>query len=88
MKRILSLAAGLLLSALNPTMATDVLPNVVFILADDLGYGDLSCQGVTHVRAPHIDSLAKQGRKFTDAHSASAVCTPSRPLSIPTPLSK
>ncbi len=53
-------------------------PNVIFIFADDLGYGDLSCYGATKVQTPHIDSLAKDGRRFTDAHSASAVCTPSR----------
>lgn len=54
------------------------LPNVVVIFADDLGYGDLSCYGATKVRTPNIDRLAGQGRRFTDAHSASAVCTPSR----------
>jgi len=53
-------------------------PNVVFIFADDLGYGDLSCYGATKVQTPNIDRLAKEGRMFTDAHSASAVCTPSR----------
>ncbi|MEM7144678.1 MAG: sulfatase-like hydrolase/transferase [Verrucomicrobiota bacterium] len=53
-------------------------PNVLFIFTDDLGYGDLSCYGATHVQTPHIDSLAHDGRRFTDAHSASAVCTPSR----------
>ena len=53
-------------------------PNVVLIFADDLGYGDLGCYGATKINTPHIDSLARAGRKFTDAHSASAVCTPSR----------
>lgn len=53
-------------------------PNVVFIFADDLGYGDLGCYGATKLKTPHIDKLAAEGRKFTDAHSASAVCTPSR----------
>ena len=53
-------------------------PNVVLIFADDLGYGDLSCYGATKVQTPNIDRLAKEGRRFTDAHSASAVCTPSR----------
>jgi len=53
-------------------------PNVVFIFADDLGYGDLGCYGATKVQTPNIDRLAAQGRMFTDAHSASAVCTPSR----------
>lgn len=54
------------------------LPNVVLIFADDLGYGDLGCYGATKVKTPNIDKLAAEGRKFTDAHSASAVCTPSR----------
>ena len=54
------------------------LPNVIVIYADDLGYGDLSCQGATKVQTPNIDKLAAEGRKFSDAHSASAVCTPSR----------
>ena len=53
-------------------------PNVVLVFADDLGYGDLSCYGATKVQTPNIDRLAKEGRRFTDAHSASAVCTPSR----------
>lgn len=53
-------------------------PNVILIYADDLGYGDLSCQGATKVQTPNIDKLAAQGRRFTDAHTASAVCTPSR----------
>ncbi len=53
-------------------------PNVVLILADDLGYGDLGCYGAAKVQTPNIDKLAAEGRRFTDAHSASAVCTPSR----------
>ena len=53
-------------------------PNVVLIFADDLGYGDLGCYGATKVQTPNIDRLAAEGRRFTDAHSASAVCTPSR----------
>ena len=53
-------------------------PNIIIINADDLGYGDLACYGATGVQTPNIDRLAKQRRMFTDAHSASAVCTPSR----------
>ena len=53
-------------------------PNVVLIFADDLGYGDLGCYGATKVQTPNIDKLAAEGRRFTDAHSPSAVCTPSR----------
>ena len=53
-------------------------PNVVLIFADDLGYGDLGCYGATKVQTPNIDRLVAEGRRFTDSHSASAVCTPSR----------
>jgi len=53
-------------------------PNVVLILADDLGYGDVGCYGATKLQTPNIDKLAREGRRFTDAHSASAVCSPSR----------
>ncbi|NRD20699.1 arylsulfatase [Winogradskyella eckloniae] len=57
---------------------SDDKPNVIVINADDLGYGDLSCYGATKIHTPHIDKLASEGKMFTDAHSASAVCTPSR----------
>jgi len=53
-------------------------PNVIFILTDDLGYGDISCYGATKISTPNIDKLAKQGVRFTNAHSTSATCTPSR----------
>ncbi len=53
-------------------------PNVVIVFADDLGYGDVGCYGATKVKTPNIDRLAAEGRRFIDAHSASAVCTPSR----------
>lgn len=53
-------------------------PNVIFILADDLGWGDLSCYGRPDYRTPNLDRLALQGVRFSDAYSASAVCTPTR----------
>lgn len=53
-------------------------PNIVLILADDLGYGDLSCYGASKIKTPNIDRLASQGIKFTDAHSAASLCSPSR----------
>ncbi len=53
-------------------------PNIVFILADDLGYFDLSCYGNPYHRTPNIDSLANSGMRFTQAYSASPVCSPSR----------
>ncbi|NWK55993.1 arylsulfatase [Verrucomicrobiaceae bacterium N1E253] len=53
-------------------------PNIVLINADDLGYGDVSCYGASKIQTPNIDRLAADGRRFTDAHSSSAVCSPSR----------
>ena len=74
MKRLFILLVAL--SQYIPAQANQ--PNIVLIFADDLGYGDLSCYGATKVQTPNIDRLASEGRRFTDAHSASAVCTPSR----------
>jgi arylsulfatase A-like enzyme len=59
-------------------VAADAKPNIVLIYADDLGYGDLSCNGATRVKTPNIDRVAGEALRFTDAHSASATCTPSR----------
>jgi arylsulfatase A len=55
-------------------------PNIVFMLADDLGYGDVQCLNPTagKIKTPNLDRLAQQGMTFTDAHGASAVCTPTR----------
>ena len=53
-------------------------PNVIFILADDLGYGDLGCYGQKKITTPHIDLLASEGLKFTQFYSGSTVCAPSR----------
>ncbi len=63
---------------INYSCAKDNHPNIIVINADDLGYGDLGCYGATKVQTPNIDKLASEGRIFTDAHSASAVCSPSR----------
>ena len=54
-------------------------PNIVYILADDLGYGDVSCYNTeSKIDTPHVDRLAAEGMRFTDAHTPSAVCTPTR----------
>lgn len=53
-------------------------PNIVFILADDIGYGDLGCYGAKAVKTPNLDRLAREGLRFTDAHSPASVCTPTR----------
>jgi arylsulfatase A-like enzyme len=60
----------------EPTTARH--PNIVVILADDLGYGDVACYGATQVKTPSIDRLARDGMRFTAAHSPSSICTASR----------
>ena len=72
----LTLASGLALSL----RAAGTPPNILYILSDDLGYGDVACLNPERGRiaTPHIDRLAREGMTFTDAHSGSAVCTPTR----------
>jgi len=53
-------------------------PNIIVILADDLGYGDVGCYGATAVKTPNIDRLAREGMRFTSGYATSATCTPSR----------
>ena len=53
-------------------------PNVIFIMADDLGYGDLGCYGQTEIKTPNIDALASGGMRFTQAYAGGPVCTSSR----------
>jgi arylsulfatase A-like enzyme len=63
----------------TPTLkASGAQPNIIFILADDIGYGDLGCYGATKIKTPNVDKFATQALRFTDAHSAAAVCTPTR----------
>jgi arylsulfatase A-like enzyme len=71
-------AAGSALSALQA--ATPRTPNIVFILADDFGYGSLNCNGADPklIRTPNLDRIAKEGIRFTDANTPSSVCSPSR----------
>ncbi|MFI5381131.1 MAG: arylsulfatase [Tepidisphaerales bacterium] len=66
------------LTCLVANAAENSRPNIVIILADDLGYGDVSAYGATRVQTPNVDRLAKEGIRFTDAHATSATCTPSR----------
>src|SRR5271169_4860576 len=53
-------------------------PNIVLILADDLGFGYTGCYGATKIPTPNIDRLGREGLRFTDVHATSATCTPSR----------
>lgn len=71
----------LLLLALLPgtSLRGAAKPNIVYILADDLGYGDLGCYNpASKIPTPHLDALAREGTRFTDAHAPTSVCTPTR----------
>jgi arylsulfatase A-like enzyme len=76
-----SLALGLLVamtaSAASVTN-TATKPNIIVILSDDVGWGDLGCYGATQIKTPNLDALAREGLRFTDAHASAAVCTPTR----------
>ncbi len=70
---------AVLLSLALPIVAlTEDRPNIIFIMADDLGYGSLGCYGSKEIRTPNIDRLAASGMRFTDYHSNGPVCTPTR----------
>ncbi len=71
--RTTGLTAGLLSCAGRPR-----LPNIVFVMADDLGWNELGCYGQERIQTPNIDSLAEDGMRFTDCYSGSAVCAPAR----------
>ena len=77
----LSFPLALLLSAVGALAvfaADSTKPNILLIVADDLGYRDTGCYGATQIKTPRIDRLAGEGVRFTDAHSVSGVCNPSR----------
>src|SRR6185369_5432652 len=60
------------------TAAESAKPNIIIILADDLGYGDLGCYGSPSIHTPNLDRMAAEGMRFTEFYSAAEVCTPSR----------
>ena len=80
MKQAILISTGLLLTTpfIHAEKNKDKKPNVVFILADDLGYGDLSCYGQEKFETPNIDKLAQSGMRFTQCYSGTTVSAPSR----------
>lgn len=72
------LAMWQLIPAVTHAQRRQQKPNVIFIYADDVGYGDLSSYGATKISTPNIDRIAREGIRFTNAHATSATCTPSR----------
>ncbi|WP_232048723.1 sulfatase family protein [Sphingobacterium thalpophilum] len=76
---VILLSSGLVaISPLITRAQTSGKPNVIYIYADDLGFGDLSSYGAQQIQTPNLDRLASTGTQFTNAHSSSATCTPSR----------
>ena len=79
MKRIpFSIASLSMIDAVSQEKEENLQPNVIFIYADDIGYGDLSCNGSTTISTPNVEALAHEGVRFTNVHSAAATSTPSR----------
>ncbi|MGC6467777.1 MAG: sulfatase [Akkermansiaceae bacterium] len=74
----MKLLCFILLLALHPSLFAKDKPNFVFLLVDDLGWGDFGCYGATFYETPHIDKLAKDGMLFTNGYAACTVCSPSR----------
>lgn len=78
-KKLLCVATGIgVLSGVNASAQSPQQPNVVIIVADDLGYGDLSCYGATTIQTPGMDRIAKEGIRFTQGYCTAATSTPSR----------
>jgi arylsulfatase A-like enzyme len=75
---LLAALAGVIAATAKAETSKPRPPNVVIIMADDLGYGDISAYGEGKIKTPAIDALARQGVKMTDAYSAASTCTPSR----------
>ncbi|MDA0350040.1 MAG: sulfatase-like hydrolase/transferase [Verrucomicrobia bacterium] len=76
---LVALGIAFFFSYASPSAQADVSqPNIIYILADDLGIGEVGCYGQQKIKTPHIDQLAAEGMRFTQHYSGAAVCAPSR----------
>ena len=62
----------------HSTAATVTSPNIIYLMVDDMGWGDAGCYGQKHILTPNIDRLAREGTRFTDVYAGASVCAPSR----------
>jgi arylsulfatase A-like enzyme len=76
--KFLNLTVAFLFAALATKSGAQETPNIIVIMADDLGYGDVSCYGATELQTPHIDQLAAEGIRFTSGYCSASTCTPTR----------
>lgn len=77
-RTFLQTVAGATAVSATAQTRTERPPNLVFIMADDMGYADLGCFGATDIRTPHIDRIASRGARFTDCYANAPICTPTR----------
>ena len=81
MTRLFACSVAILIASLSSisSLNAQTRPNIIYILADDMGYGDVrALNAECKIKTPHLDALARGGMIFTDAHSSSSVCTPTR----------
>ncbi len=78
MRRFFLILSLVLLLGFSSSQVFAETPNVIVIMADDLGYGDVSCYGATELKTPHIDKLAQEGLRFTSGYCSASTCTPTR----------
>ena len=77
-KKLFFVGAGLVCLPFNAQAKDNTHPNIIYIMCDDMGYGDLGCYGQPYIQTPHLDQMAKEGMRFTQAYAGSPVSAPSR----------
>lgn len=77
-KKLFLVGAGLACLPFNAQAKDNTRPNIIYIMCDDMGYGDLGCYGQPYIQTPHLDQMAKEGMRFTQAYAGSPVSAPSR----------
>ena len=77
-KQLFFIGAGLVCLPFNAQAKDNTRPNIIYIMCDDMGYGDLGCYGQPYIQTPHLDQMAKEGMRFTQAYAGSPVSAPSR----------